>query len=124
MTTLDWFIHSAPEPSNAYVKEAGFSSLYVRKGPRFIEGKLVDQVLDLANFEARKKGKGTFTDLVARLNETYPSLTLYVESVLNPRLPRKLLELGFTKCKRPGEEDLAYDPAPCFYKLAPGKVIS
>ena len=93
--TLDEFIAQS-SIRNSYVEEEGFSSLYVRIGPRYINGKKYNRVLDLANFEASDYGKGTFTNLVTRLRDTYPDLPLFVESVLNPRLPNKLLSLGFT----------------------------
>ena len=90
---------------NAWVSSPGFSALYVRKARRLLRGSLVD-TLDLASMEAAEPGSGALTRLVARLRAKYPSRVLYVESVLNERLPGKLLALGFERV--PGIEP------PCF----------
>lgn len=81
---------------NSYVKEPGFSKLYVRHGRRYICGKLYSNILDIANIEARKKGKGTFSKLIERLRTEYPSMGIFVECVVNIRFEKKLLSLGFT----------------------------
>jgi hypothetical protein len=96
--TLDAFIVQALSswPHNAWVREPGFASLYVRISKRTISGE-TRTVLDLASMEAKKPGKGNLTKLVTRLREAYPDLPLYVECVVNPRLPTMLVDrLGFT----------------------------
>lgn len=97
--TLDEFIRLRIDgttwPRNAYVKEQGFRSCYVRVTRRYVKGRMYEPVLDLANIEAESPGKGVFTALVARLRKDWPTLSLYVESVLNPRFEKKLLEMGF-----------------------------
>lgn len=81
---------------NAWVSEPGFSALYVRKAHGLLRGSLVD-TLDLASMEASRPGAGALTRLVERLRADYPARVLFVESVLNERLPRKLLALGFER---------------------------
>jgi hypothetical protein len=96
--TLDQFILEAKKRSfqnNSYVKEPGFKSLYVRYGRRFLDGKWVQDVLDLASIQATRPGRGALTHLIARLRKDYSGMSLYVESIFNPRLPRKLETLGF-----------------------------
>jgi hypothetical protein len=93
--TFDEFMQS-PMP-NLYVKEKGFTSLYVRKGPRYIDGVLHKQVIQLASIETRRKGQGTFTAFVNRIKEQYPEHVIYVECVHNPRLGPHLLGLGFSQ---------------------------
>lgn len=111
--TLDEFIKaskSKPFGGNSYVDEEGFESLYVRFGTRVIAGMRRDNVLDLANFTVTDKGKGTFTAFISRLRKDYPDMWLYVENVLNPRLPAKLVTLGFTKIRVTS----GFEGPPCF----------
>lgn len=114
LPTLDEFIVDHTQklrgfPRNGYVRERGIRQLYVRIGPRYINGERLPCVLDLANIEvaARQRGQGRFTRLIQRLRRDYPDLPLYAESVLQPRLPRKLKELGFE------EVGASVDP-PCY----------
>ena len=104
MLTLDRFLELAPiheTASNQYVKCSGFSSLYVRYGSRYIEGLLVDNVLDIANIKARKFGKGSFTDLFIYLRTRYPDLVIYVECIQNLRFVKKLERMGFAYDRHP-----------------------
>lgn len=107
LQSLDDFLAQNPVRGNAYVKERGFRSLYVRVGPRYIAGTLYPKVLDIARAEVIRKGRGRFTALINRLHEQ--GYTLYIESVLNERLVPKLLSMGFTQ--------LPSDGAPSFYLL-------
>lgn len=100
--TLDEFI--APRlkelrmfPRNAYVKHPGWKSLYVRVSQRYIDGRVLRMVIDLANIEAFKPGTGAFRNLVTHLRKTYPQATIYVEQVLSQRFQEGLLRLGFTR---------------------------
>ena len=95
MLTLSQFL--ASELRNAWVREAGFSDLYVRKGQRYINGVLHSNILDIANVTARVPGSGAFTKLVAKLRLKYPQMGIYVESIINLRFPKKLERLGFQK---------------------------
>lgn len=81
---------------NRYVRETGFESLYVRKSRRVFRGSVLP-FLDIAavSVRPRKRGQGLFTALLARIQAEHPEMNIYVESVLNPRLPAKLLSLGF-----------------------------
>jgi hypothetical protein len=94
------------------VRFPGFNFLYVRHTQRYIRGEIASPVLDLANIEAKKPGKGAFTKLFLHLRKTYPEYWLYAESVLNPRFEKKLLELGFTQ--------VSEGIAPSFY-MTPSK---
>lgn len=102
MHTLDKFIeHASPKfkrgfPSNAWVHEAGFESLYVRYTQRPIMG-CFRETLDIGSVTATQPGNAAFTRLVERINQTYPDLTLYVENVLNEAFAKKLRDLGFVK---------------------------
>ena len=99
LPTLDEFLKKRKTgsylPSNSYVIEQGFASLYVRLTTRYIHHRTYDPVLDIANVESEQPGKGTFTKLIERLRREYPHLGLYVESVLNVGFRGKLLSLGF-----------------------------
>lgn len=94
--TLDEFIAGGSErfPRNAYVREPGFKTLYVRWGWHVIEGDL-KVCFDLAAIEARRTGRGSFKKLVGKLRSALPSTPLYVECVLNPRFAEGLLRMGF-----------------------------
>lgn len=106
LQTLDKFL-ADPHSRNAYVKEPGFDSLYVRKGPRYLDGTTYPRVVDIANATATCPGRGAFTALVKRLHSQ--GEMLYMESVLTARLFAKLLRMGFTL--RQGIEP------PCLYLL-------
>lgn len=84
-------------PRNSYVAFQGFSSLYVRIGPRYIDGKVYEPVLDLANAEAEKPGNGSFKELIAHLRLNYPDMGIYVENVHNRRLLGGLVKMGFVR---------------------------
>jgi hypothetical protein len=99
LPTLDQFIQQhidqRRQHSNSHVRKRGFLTLYVRLGPRYIQGKLVPLVLDIATVVARPPGKRHFTTLVKELQER--GFSLYVESVVNPRFARMLPRLGFVR---------------------------
>jgi hypothetical protein len=84
-----------PPMRNAFVREPGFSELYVRMTSRYLDGRLYSPVLDIARVEVQHRGQGTFTRLVERLRKTYPAMTLYVECVLEERFRRGLERAGF-----------------------------
>jgi hypothetical protein len=94
---LDEFIEQSLESGrgNAYVREPGFLSLYVRMGPRYLNGVIYKDVFDIASVLAKKPGAGAFFKLARRLLDQ--GLILYVESVQNPRFAEKLLREGFTQ---------------------------
>lgn len=96
--TLDEFITRArmAKIRNSWVTEPGLDSLYVRYGSRYILTQY-DNVLDIANItvEENRRGQGVFTNLVTRLRKDYPDVHIYVESVLEIRLGRHLLKMGF-----------------------------
>lgn len=76
-----------------YVNYPGFSSFYVRYGDCFVNGECLHNVLTVANIEARKPGKGTFTDFIRRQHRI--GQDVYVECVQNPRLCKWLESTGF-----------------------------
>ena len=80
---------------NLYVRERGFTSLYVRMTSRWIDQKWHNPTLDLANITASRPGNGAFTALIARLRREYPGMTLYVESASAEQFQKKLVRLGF-----------------------------
>jgi hypothetical protein len=95
MQTLTQFLKLAR--GNAWVRERGFSSLYVRVGARFLDGKLYRRVVDIANVTVptRSRGKRRLTTLIKHLHDSRENI--YVESVMESRLGPKLLGLGFTQ---------------------------
>lgn len=107
MITLDQFIERGlsriPATLNSDVKEPGFKRLYVRIGRRFIDGGIYEPVLDLANLEASRPGRGAFSNLITRLQSEYPNLILLVECVLNVRFVRKLEKMGFERIDNTSE---------------------
>jgi peptidoglycan/xylan/chitin deacetylase (PgdA/CDA1 family) len=105
--TLDDFL-TDPHSRNAWVRQEGFESLYVRKGPRYLNGTMYDRVIDLANMTALHPGSGTMSALITRLHTQGEHL--YVESILNQRLIPKLLRMGFLPQSR--------ELAPSLYLLA------
>lgn len=107
LPTLDEFL-TEKTFRNSYVREPGFSHLYVRLGPRFLYNIKYENVLDIANLEAEVPGAGAFTRLSQRL--LAQGYILYVESVMQPRFAHKLLELGFHPAHHPD----------CFYKFPEG----
>ena len=98
---------------NAWVDEPGFSSLYVRIGPRCIgrECHYRRRMIDLANFEVTRKGRGVFTQFVAKI-EKY-QLPIFIENVLDDRFAKFLPRLGFVPV-----EDMPL----CFLKDWPGSL--
>jgi len=112
--TLDEFIEEALSADarivRSHVREPGFELLYVRLTERSLEEKLIFPVLDVADIEAEDPGGGAFSRLVERLFAR--GLSLYVESVGNPRFAQKLLRMGFKH--RPGSPK---GPGASYYKL-------
>ena len=72
-------------------------ALYVRISTRFVRKERIEPILDLANVQVAKPGTRVFTRLIARLCIDYPGLSLYVESVLEPRFGEYLGRIGFEK---------------------------
>lgn len=100
LKTLDEFIADRNDPllrggARAYIREPGFSSLYVRMGPRTLNGTAHRVVLDLASIEVEEdlRGRGILTALIERLQAV--GIIIYVESVVNDRLAAWLPRNGF-----------------------------
>jgi hypothetical protein len=106
LPTFDHFLED-PHSRNSYVEEPGFDSLYVRKGPRYLNGTMYNRVVDLASMMAFYPGRGAMTALITRLH--VQGENVYVESIFNERLVPKLLRMGFTQ--RPDAQP------PCLYLL-------
>ena len=96
LPTLDEFIARASKkfPHNSWVREPGFTALYVRVSQRWIEGER-RTMIDLASIEAKRPGRGVFTKLVTRLRSQYPEFGLFVESILTERFEQGLSRMGF-----------------------------
>ncbi len=86
-------------PSNSYLTEPGFSSLYVRKGQISVTLNGVHyrclNTLTIANVTAENPGAGVFTRFIKKL--VAKRLAVYVENSLNERLQSKLITLGFIR---------------------------
>lgn len=101
--TLDEFI-ALPNPlvsRGEWIEVEGFSSLYVRKGHRYIDGQRYSNVFDLANINAEKPRNGAFTRLVARLEQIWDG-PIWVENVLEESFGEALVRKGFQPCDYPG----------------------
>ena len=96
-TTLEQFL--SPEhkhPRNLYIKFKGFSELYVRKGPYYIrEYEQYLETIQLANFTAKKEGRGAFRGLIDFLEKNYPEQIILVECVQSKRLESICRHMGF-----------------------------
>jgi len=82
-------------PVGRHIQQPGFSSLYVRFGPRYIDRKPWNPVFTIASASATEPGRGSFKALIHQLRTDYPDLTLYLENVLNQQLVPGLARLGF-----------------------------
>lgn len=102
--SLDEFIRFCSQSKyrmgNEWVDEPGFSGLYVRYGRRYVllenGPAFFDPVLDIADVEVEegKRGKGIFTNRIAKLQKDYPGLHIYVENA-SLDFQRLLIRLGF-----------------------------
>lgn len=99
-----------------WLKEPGFKHLYVRHGRRYIQGQWYENILDIANVEARFPGRGTFTRFLEKIQKQYPKMGIYVESVQNLRFGAWLERHGF-QWNRTSFDDLG----PKSYFLLPKK---
>lgn len=84
-------------PRNQHVSHPDWKTLYVRVTKRPLDGEVRDPVIDLANIEAKRPGKGAFRALVADLRKMYPQASIFIESVLGDRFQEGLLRMGFVK---------------------------
>jgi hypothetical protein len=97
--------------NRAHLDQPGFSTLYVRYGERFIEGRRMKDFLDLASIEAVDPGRGAFKELVRTITENYPRISLYVENVLLEQFRAGLLRLGFKRVPT------SHPESPCYYMI-------
>jgi len=86
-----------------------FKSFYVKKGRRYLENKLYENILVLSNIEAKKPGKGTLTRFIIDFRAKYPGVPIIVECVLQVRFAEGLLKRGFKE----------YEYSPQNYYLLP-----
>jgi hypothetical protein len=96
---LEWFLQQGTV-RNAFLDESEWSHLYVRRGILVVYDEdwnqiQLDDVLHLANFEARTERSGTFTRLVERVEKVVPGLPIFVENLLNEGFAAKLPKMGF-----------------------------
>lgn len=111
LPTLESFIQENEEcvkyPGNAYVSAIGFSELYIRIGPRYLNGTRYEKVIDIARITSTIPGAGAFTKLVKQLQDY--DFVIYVECVQNPKFVNKLIKMKF-------ERDLSIIAGyPCFF---------
>jgi len=100
LPTLDQFLNRARAATRfgdrSFVYHEDFKSLYVRYAcHRYIAGKHVQNVLDIASVEAWEPRTGAFTRLVDRVREHHPDLIIFVENVLNPDFGAALMRRGY-----------------------------
>ena len=94
--TLEKFIaEMGKRPWSLYVEFPGFSSLYVRRGPCFLNCGYLDGVVTIANATAEQPGKGSFSRLVNFIQSK--GLSIYAENVLAENFIPKLERMGFKK---------------------------
>lgn len=85
--------------ANGYVKAEGFKSVYVRFGPKYIDYRYYTDVLDLANIVADRPRKGSFNKLVEIIKQRYPTVSIYVENVIDPEFGNALIRKGFEEVR-------------------------
>lgn len=95
-------------PRNQHVSHPDWKTLYVRVTKRALDGEIRDPVIDLANIEAKRPGKGAFRALVADLRKMYPQAWIFVESVQPERFKEGLLRMCFIQ--RDGEPSFFLPP--------------
>ncbi len=113
--TLEQFLNSPAGNAWVVFKSSDGHKLesYVRKGPRCLEDKLYDKVLDRANTNLtgakslrqmidKKYMAGTgayreFDQHMLQLAKQYGFDAIFVEQVLNPHLPDVLVRYGYTR---------------------------
>lgn len=113
--TLEQFLNSPARNAWVMFKSSDGHKLesYVRKGPRCLEGKSYDKVLDRANTnltgakalrqmvdKAYMAGTGAYREFdqhMLQLAKQYGFDAIYVEQVLNPHLPDVLVRYGYTR---------------------------
>lgn len=93
LPTLDKFLEEE-NLDRSYVLESGFSSLYLIKGIRYINSRLYENVLQIANCTAETPGFGAFTALIEKLEQKWNG-PIFVEEVLSEQFAVGLLRLGF-----------------------------
>ena len=104
LPTLDEFLVNSQR--NSYVKHhinRVVYTIYLRKGQRYIDGRLYHKVLDIGNITASRKGTGSFAVLHKHIMSSlwaHDFDGIYVESVLNDQFANHLLGLGYTQVNR------------------------
>ena len=92
---LDFVASRDSLPRNSWFYLDNGLEVYLRKGPRYVQGVLIPYTVCIANVVSRNPGRGIFTGF---LNELLGlGVIVYVESVVNPRLARYLASNGFTQ---------------------------
>lgn len=104
--TLEEFLAN-PSVRRAHVTFKGFTTLYVRQAPRWLEGATRECCLDIATVDADVPGQGSFKRLFAYIRERHPDRWIYIENVLTRRFAEGLRKMGFIEIRN------EYNP--CFY---------
>ena len=73
-----------------------FGKIYVRKSKRLYEGDFID-CFDFSSIEIDKeyRGNGFFKMFLANFIEHFPKTNIYVETILNEKLYKYLINQGF-----------------------------
>lgn len=113
MRHFEWFVNQTNVRS-AYIIEPGLD-IYIRKS---LPTRGVDW--ELANIQARPRGKGHFTDFLNKYEGQY---SFYVEIVTMPRFQNYLARRGYMKLV----DDKAagggyYQSAPCYVRFNRGRL--
>lgn len=105
---LDDFLNSNKWHNNAYIEHDEFPVFYVKKGARYIEGIMYDNIFVLSRIESKNKGSGTLRRFFNDFWNKY-DIPIMLESVLNDRLIESLPKMGFKYIKD--------SCPPCFIKF-------
>jgi hypothetical protein len=106
------FLHS--DQRNAWIKENGIE-VYVRHSHRAVDDGYI-ACFDIANVQAKVRGKGRFTSLMTVL-EALP-INLYIENVTNPRLAAWFARrAGYVRDRREADQPDFPLKSPCFFRL-------
>lgn len=79
---------------NSFIDHPEWSSLYIRVSRRIVD-RIHVRTIDLANIEARERGRGACRRLLVHLRRKYPDRTIFVESVLDARFQDFFRAAGF-----------------------------
>lgn len=68
--------------------------VYVRKGSHIVEGK-TNKFLDIANIQIEVQSKGTYTLMLSKIMQRFPTQNIFVESIMDERFLNFHTKQGF-----------------------------